>query len=251
MPPCDPAADPLRAVAPLIATADSRLLGAVLLVENGDHVIGVTCAELLRPAHGEALAIVTRLDGSATIPVASWGMGRYSGLGLVEIDVDVPRDHDLEPLSIGAVRATPETRGAPARIVTIVPDGDGFRRELVPVHVDEDDGGGMHETVTRLASPVDPAHADRAFVGAPVFVWFPPDPALGRPSEVLAVAIVQPHFTHTGKPRETPIVGELVGLDDLGRALIDDPEPDERPELAQVAGEIDDQLPPEGAGAKP
>lgn len=234
----------------MIETSGSRLVGAVLLVANGEHVVGVTSAELLRPLHGAELAIVTKLDGSASVPVASWGMGRYSGLGILEFDVDVPRDHDVLPLSIAAVRATPETRGAPAGVVTITAaDGKGYRRELVPVHVDEDDGGGMHDTVTRLASPVEPAHATQAFIGAPVFVWFPPDPALGRPSEVLAVALVQPPFTHTGKPRETPVVGELVGLEDLGRALIDTLDHDERPELAQVAGEIDDHLSPERTAA--
>lgn len=247
MPTLNPEAVELRAVAPLVAlptgsppdpAAVPQLVGAVMLVANGDRVVGVTSSELVRPLDGMPLAIVTKLDGSASIPVSSWSMGRYTGVGLVEIDTAMPSDHDVVPLPIGAVRATPETRGAPAGIAAIVAAERGYRRALVPVHVDADDGGGMSDTITHVASPIDPAHATLAVEGAPLFVWFPADPALGRPSEVLAVATLQPYRAATAKPRETPVIGELVGLEDLGRALISAPKPDERPELPEVAGEI-------------
>lgn len=229
------------------------LVGAVLLVANGDRFVGVTSAELVRPFHGKPLVVMTKLDGSASLVVASWGMGRYSGLGIVELEENaaVPGDHDVAPISIEAVCATPETRGAPGGVAAIVADGEGYRRELVPVHVDNDDGGGMSDIITRVVSPVDAAHASLAVEGAPLFVWFPPDPALGRPSEVLAVAIVHPYRARTAKPRETAVIGELVGLDDLGRALISPPEPDDSREKAEVAGEIKVDTPLDDKPADP
>jgi hypothetical protein len=47
------------------------------------------------------------------------------------------------------------------------------------------------------------------------------------------------------RPRTTPVIAELVGLDDLGRALLTEVEPDAGPELPVVAGEIDDKAPPD------
>jgi hypothetical protein len=99
----------------------------------------------------------------------------------------------------------------------------------------------MSDTLTRIASPIEPAHVGLAIEGAPVFAWFPPNPALGRPGEVLAVAIAYPYRAQTAKPRELPVLAELVGLDDLGRALISTEDHDTRPELEQVvSGEIVD-----------
>lgn len=231
-------------MAPLVATGEHAVLvAAVTIVGNGDRVVGVTSAELLRPYQGKPLVVMTKLDGSASIPVASWGMGRYSGLGIVELEGSLPSDHDLTPIAIGSVRATPDTRGAPAGVVAIVDAAPGYKRELIPIHVDRDDGGGMSDTITHVASPVDAAHGKLAVEGAPVFVWFPADPALGRPSEVLVVAAIDAYRARTIQPRDTPVIGELVGLEDLGRALIAAPKPDERAELKQIAGEIDDVKP--------
>lgn len=242
----DPDAPELRAVAALVARGEPlQLVAPVLLVGNGERVVGVTSAERIRTFQTSTLAVAIALDGTHTVPVAGWGMGRYSGLGIIEIEVEVPRDRDVVPLSLAGVRATPDSRGAPAAAVAIVPADHGtigWRRQLVPVHVDVDDGAGMNDLVTRIASPADVAHAELAFEGAPVFVWFPPDPALGRPGEVMAVAVVHPYRAQSVQPRATPVVGELVGLDDLGRALISSATPPfERPELAQIAGEIEDR----------
>jgi len=109
------------------------------------------------------------------------------------------------------------------------------------VHVDNDDGGGMSDTITRIASPLDPSHVSLDVEGAPVFAWFPPNPALGRKGEVLAVAVAYPYRAQTAKPRSHPVIAELVALDDLGRALISTQEHDSREELTQVAGEIEEK----------
>jgi hypothetical protein len=48
-----------------------------------------------------------------------------------------------------------------------------------------------------------------------------------------------PYRAGTFQPRATPAIAEMIGLDDLGRALIQaTPQPEERPELQQVTGEI-------------
>ena len=56
-----------------------------------------------------------------------------------------------------------------------------------------------------------------------------------------------PYRAGTFQPRKTPAIGELIGLDDLGRALIYVAPVPERPELQQVTGEIsaikDDKAP--------
>ena len=110
---------------------------------------------------------------------------------------------------------------------------------LIPVHVDEDDGGGMSDTVIRIASPIESAHVGLAVEGCALFTWFPPVPALRRTGEVLAVAVAYP-YRGTARPRALPVLCELVALDDLGRALISTQDHDTREELQQVAGEIVD-----------
>ena len=67
-------------------------------------------------------------------------------------------------------------------------------------------------------------------------------------SEVVVVALAVPYRSKLFKPRAHAPIGELVGLEDLGRAL---PWTGEKPEggteLGQVAGEIRD----EAAGRSP
>ena len=64
---------------------------------------------------------------------------------------------------------------------------------------------------------------------------------LGRPSEIVVVALGCTYRQKTFKPRALAALAELVGLDDLGRAL---PwaggEPEGSNELRQIAGEIKD-----------
>jgi hypothetical protein len=211
-----------------------------MLVENAGKTLGITSAEILRAYQGAQLRVLTELDGSQYVDVTNIGMGRYAGVGLLELARAIPDGGGVKPLGLDHVNATSDTRGAPAAIVTITP---AFERMLIPVHVDSDDGGGMSDTLTRIASPIEPAHVGLAIEGAPVFVWFPPNPALGRPGEVLAVAIAYPYRAQTAKPRELPVLAELVGLDDLGRALISTEDHETRPELEQVvSGEIDEKL---------
>ncbi len=230
-------------MAPLVAVvgATQQLVGAITLVENAGKTLGVTSAELLRPHHGAVLRVLLELDGSRYIDVANIGMGRYAGLGLLELSKPVDGDADVKPLSIDHVCATNDTRGAPAGIVTIISVGGSYERLLIGVQVDNDDGGGMADTITRVASPIEATHVGVAVEGCPLFAWFPPNPALGRKGEVLAVAIAYPYRAHA-KPRALPVMAELVALDDLGRALISTQEHDTRPELTQVAGEIVDKL---------
>jgi hypothetical protein len=96
----------------------------------------------------------------------------------------------------------------------------------------------MSDDPIRLASPIDPNHVGAPIEGGVLFTWFPPDPVLGRKSEVLAVAMTYPYRAGNFQPRPTPAIAEMVGLDDLGRALIQPPPAPERPELQQVTGEI-------------
>ncbi len=64
---------------------------------------------------------------------------------------------------------------------------------------------------------------------------------LGRGSELLVVALGCTYRQKTFKPRELAALAELVGLDDLGRALPwNAGEPEGSNELRQVAGEIKD-----------
>jgi len=237
----------LRAVAPLIAIGATgrHLVGTALVVRNGARVIAVSSAELLRPFNGQPLALVHRFAADAkdsTTPVAAWGIGRYAGVAMIELAAPIPPDAtDLEPLDIASVCASVDTRGAPTAIAFVGNSPTGFERTLIPVHIDGDDAGGMLDRTMYLASPHDRAHAAFPVEGAPVFTWFAPDVVLGRPSEVLAVALAYPYRAKTAKPRDTPVIAELVGLDDVGRVLlsaVEPPEPQPR-ELAQVAGEIE------------
>ncbi|MDB4959539.1 MAG: hypothetical protein JWO36_7108 [Myxococcales bacterium] len=233
----------LRAVAPLVMLgAAPRLVGSCTLITNGERTIGFSSAELLRLA-GEPLAIATKLDGSQTIPVASWMMGRNAAIGIIELGAAFPDDESLDvaPLQLGSVCATLDTRGAPAALVVIQTADAGFSRRIVPVHIDAQDGGGMLDEVTRLASPIENLDVDAIADGAALYAWLPPDPVLGRSGECVVVALGVTHRSKLFKPRDLPPLAELVGLEDLGRALPwHAPKPEPASELAQVAGEIRD-----------
>lgn len=231
----------VRSVAPLLVAG--QLIGPVTLVRNGDKTIGATDAELLRPHVGAQLSVATMLDGSAIVPVGNWGLSRNAGLGLIELASPVEVGLDVRPLDLGAVCASVDTRGAPAVLVGIVRDGTGFARSWIPVQVDSDDSAGMSDTAIRLASPLEDAHVGLSVDGASLFAWFPANAALGRASEVLVLGLAQA-YRGFSKPRERPVIAEIVGLDDLGRALIAAQRATEReaePELRQVAGEIEDK----------
>lgn len=233
-------------MAPLVV--EGALIGPVTLVRNGDKIIGVTDAELLRPHVGAALTVVTMLDGSATVPVRHWGVSRQTGLGLVELAAPVEPGLDVRPLDLGAVCASVDTRGAPGALVGIARDGAGFVRSHIPVMLDRDDSDPA-DGVVRLASPLADSDVGAAMEGASLFAWFPPNPALGRAAEVLVLGLAQA-YRGFAKPREHPVIAEIVGLDDLGRALLAAHKLEERePELRQVAGEIEDRgSPTAGAG---
>lgn len=238
----------LRSVAPLLV--EGQLVGAVTLVRNGDKVIGATDPELLRAHVGAKLSVATMLDGSANVAVSHWGLSRTSTLALVELAAPIETGLDVRVLDLGAVSGSLDTRGVPAALVGIVQDGAGFARSFVPVQVDKDPGG-MSDAAPRLASPIDEAHVGTAVAGGALFAWFPPDPALGRASEVLVIGLTQP-YRGFGKPREHPAIAEIVGLDDLGRALLVAHKLEERePELRQVAGEIEARGAPEGRTPEP
>jgi hypothetical protein len=234
------AANELRAVAPLVVLgAKPKLVGPCTLVTNGAQTVAFSSAELLRHA-GEPLAIVLAMDGSKTLRVGAWMMGRIAGMGVAELAEPFPRGAtDVMPLQLGGVSATVDTRGAPAAIVTVAATAKGYERRIVPVHVDHVDGGGMSDEVTRLASPQDAGDAGVATEGAALFAWLPADPVLGRKSEVVAVALAVPYRAKLFKPRAHAPIAELVGLEDLGRALPWTGENAEGgTELGQVAGEI-------------
>jgi hypothetical protein len=227
----------LRSVAPLLV--DGKLVGSITLVRSGERVIGAADAEQLRPHVGAQLTVVTSLDGSTSVAVGHWGLGRQTGLCLVEIAQPIETGLDVRPIELGAVSGSVDTRGAPAVLIGIARDGDGFARSWIPVDVDGDDGAGMSDIVTRVASPIDDEHAGLVVDGAALFAWFPPDPALGRAGEVLLLGLAQPYRGHA-RPRTRPVLAEIIGLDDLGRALLVAQRAEERePELRQVAGELE------------
>jgi hypothetical protein len=231
-------------VAPLVVTgATQTLVGTCTLITNGAKTIAFSSAEVLRAA-GEPLAIALTLDGKRLLRVASWSMGRAPGMGIVELAEPFPKGEvlDVEPLPIAGVCATVDTRGAPSAILTVVASGAGYKRHLIPVHVDAIDGGGMSdEVITRLASPDEPRDVGADADGGALFTWMPPDPVLGRKSEVVAVALALVYRSQTFKPRPLPPLAELVGLEDLGRALPwGAPTRAPTSELGQVAGEIRD-----------
>jgi len=235
----------LRAIAPLVVTAPKlQLVGPCTLVTNGSQVIAFSSAELLRRA-GEPLAIGLTLDCEKTLPVASWSMGRVPHMGVIEIGAPFPKDRaglDVEPLSLASVCATVDTRGAPSALVTVQAAVKGVTRRVIPVHVDAVDGGGISDDIiTRLASPDDAKDLEVDIDGASLFSWMPPDPVLGRKSEVLVVALASPYRAKTFKPRKLAALAELFGLDDLGRALpYQAASGAASNELGQVAGEIRD-----------
>ncbi len=228
----------LRGVAPLVVTATRELIAPLLLVTNGHKTIGMTSAELLRPWEPQQMSVLLMLDGSISVPVANWGMGRYSGVGMIDLTGPVPATADVRPLPISSVCASQDTRGAPSAIATIMVANGRIVRELIGVHVDLADLGGMSDDLGRLASPLDANHVGAPVEGAVLFTWFPADPVLGRKSEVLAMAMTYPYRVGTFQPRATPAIAEMIGLDDLGRALIQATPAPERPELSQVTGEI-------------
>ncbi|HEX3761751.1 MAG TPA: hypothetical protein VHW23_23795 [Kofleriaceae bacterium] len=217
---------------------NGELIGPVTLVRNGTKTIGVTDAELLRPHVGAALTVATMLDGSAIAAVGHWGLSRKSELGLIELAQPVDTGMDVRPIELGAVSGNVDTRGAPAAMVGIVRDGARFVRTHVPVVLDKDDGGDLADGVLQLASPLEDEHVGMRVEGATLWAWFPPNPALGRSGEVLVLGLAQ-GYRGFSKPRRHPVIAEVVGLDDLGRALLMAHKTEERePELRQVAGEI-------------
>ena len=214
----------LRCVAPLVGHGE--LAGVCLLITNGVQTIAVASSEVLRRA-GEPLVILTRLDGSSSLPVTRWQLARHAALGIVELGEGAPFTPEIHPLHLGMLSAAVETRGAPVALVTARAVDVRYARDVIAVQIALDDGGGMSDEIFRLATAIDPREALPD--GAPLFAWMPPDPVLGRSSEVIAVAL--------GVKSRDRI--ELVGLEDAGRAL---PWAEQTPppstELVQVAGEI-------------
>jgi hypothetical protein len=231
----------LRCVAPIVTPGNPpKLVGACTLVTNGERVIAFSSAELLRKA-SEPIEICTRLDGSSTIAVTGWHLGRRVGLGILELAPGAAFTPEVHPLHLGSVHATLDTRGAPSALVTFRADGAGFVRHVIAVHVDNADPSGMSDDITWLASPDDAADEGIEVDGAPLFTWMPPDPVLGRPSEVVVVALGLAYRVPLFKPRAHAPLAELVGLDDLGRALPwAEHTPPPSTALGQVAGEIRD-----------
>lgn len=225
----------MRAVAPLLVNGE--LVGPVTLVRNGSKVIGATDAELVRPHVGAKLTVATTLDGKRKAAVGNWGLSRSASLALVELTDTISGD-EVVPLELGAVCATVDLSASHAALVGIAREGKKYKRTWVPAQIDLDDGAGMSDAVQRLASPLDDANVGAQVAGAALFAWFPANQALGRASEVLVLGLAQA-YRGFAKPRERPVLGEIIGLDDLGRALMAASRMIERePELRQVAGEI-------------
>lgn len=226
-------------MAPLLV--DGQLVGPVTLVRHNGKIIGATEIESLRPHVGAKLTVATMLDGSQTVAVGHWGLSRRAELALIELSGPIDTGLDVRPLDLGAVCASVEPRGAPAALIGIAADGAGFARTFVPVHVDQD--AEAKPDAPRLASPIEAEHVGVKLDGAALFAWFPPNPALARPGEVLVLGLAQA-YRGFAKPREHPVIASLVGLDDLGRALLTSQRTEERePELRQVAGEITARAP--------
>jgi hypothetical protein len=235
------AAGELRSVAPLVVVGSQiELVGPCTVVTNGSHTVALSSAELLRQA-GEPLAIAIAMNGTRVVRIARWTMGRVPGVGIIELAEPFPRDAEIVPLELAGISATVDTRGAPSALVTVAWDGKLFSRRVVPVHVDAFDGGGMIDDIVRLATPDDAADGEAPIDGAPLFSWMPADPVLGRKSEVVAVALGLAYRNKIFKPRANPAIADLVGLEDVGRALPwQGVEPEGSNELDQVAGEIRD-----------
>jgi hypothetical protein len=221
----------LRCVAPLvvITASGTQLVGPCMLITNGQHTIAIASSEVLRRAT-EPLHIMTRLDGDKSVQISSWQLARHAAIGIIELGEGVAFTPEVHPLHLASLSATVETRGAPAALIAIVKSGDAFARVVIDVVVELDDGGGMSDEITRVAVPIKPIDAGTLTDGAPLFAWMPPDPVLGRRSEVIALALAV--LSRGGTV-------ELIGLEDAGRAL---PWAEQTPapsnELGQVAGEI-------------
>jgi len=237
----------LVAVAPLVVTGGDKpvLVGPCTLVTNGTKTIAFSSAELLRNAP-EPLGVALTMDGKTTLPVTQWIAARNLGMGIIELGAPYPKDNDdldVVPLELGAISATVDTRGAPSSLVTIVATATGFGRKAVPVFVDLVDGAGMSDDVlARLASPIEAADVDAVVDGGALFSWMPADAVLGRPPEVVAVALGIAYKNSQFKPREHAAIAELLGLEDLGRALPFEAvaKVEGSNELGQIAGEIKD-----------
>jgi hypothetical protein len=233
-------ASELRAVAALVVLGPGapQLVGACTLITNGTQTVAFSSSELLRRA-GEPLAIALTFDATKTIPVTAWTLTRSPRMGLIELGAAFPRDAalDVQPLPIGSVCATVDTRGAPSAIVGVQAGaGTIWTRRMIPVHVDAVDAG--MSDIVQLASPDEALDIDAEIDGAALITWMPSDPVLGRPDETVLVALATTHADRSHKPRELPVIARLSGLEDLGRALPYKPPETATNELEQVAGEI-------------
>ncbi len=233
-------ASELRAIAALVVLGPGapQLVGACTLVTNGRQTVAFSSSDLLRRA-GEPLAIALTFDGSKTVPVTAWTLTRSPRMGLIELGAAFPRDAalDVQPLPIGSVCATVDTRGAPSAIIGVQPGtGTLWTRRMIPVHVDTIDAG--MSDVIQLASPDEALDIDAEIDGAALITWMPSDPVLGRSDETVLVALATKHADRSHKPRELPVIARLSGLEDLGRALPYTPPETATNELGQVAGEI-------------
>jgi hypothetical protein len=220
--------------------ARPQLVGSCTLVTNGVHTAAFASAEVLRQAP-DPLVIAVNFDLSRTVPVPTWMQGRHAAIGIIDLATTFPRDGklDVEPVAISAVCATVDTRGGAAALVTIREIEGKYSRHVVSVQVDSVDGAGMSDEPTRLASPFEEAEAAGITQGGALFAWLPADPVLGRKSETVVVALGVPYLAKIFKPRDLPPIAELVGLEDLGRAVMWNAEMVESGnDLAVVAGEI-------------
>lgn len=228
----------VRCVAPVVVVTNggAKLVGPCVLVSNGAHAIALASAELLRKA-GEPLAIVTRLDGSATLPIKAWHLGRHPAIGVIDLGDSSAFTPEVRPIGLEVLSASVDTRGAPAALVGLRMEAGVFARIAVGVQLVVDDGGGMSDEVTRLAVPQERMPDGAQLDGAPLFAWMPADPVLARPSEVVVVALgIAPRTRTFGS--YAPIA-ELVGLEDAAVALpwLEQP-PVAQEGPVQVAGEI-------------
>lgn len=225
-------------MAPLVVVAPGgvKLVGPCVLVSNGAHAVALASAEALRKA-GEPLAILTRLDGSAMLPIKAWHLGRHPSLGVIDLGDNSPFTPEVRPLELGSLSATIDTRGAPAALIGVRLEAGVFARVAVGIQLVVDDGAGMSDDVARLAVPQERVPDGALLDGAPLFAWMPADPVLGRGSEVVALALgIAPLSRTFGS--YAPIA-ELVGLEDAAIALpwLEQPPPVHDGPV-QVAGEI-------------
>jgi hypothetical protein len=221
-------------VAPLVTLGDKpTFVGPCTIVTNDERAVAFSSAEILRRA-AEPLVIYTRLDGSSSIPVKAWQLGMRGGVGLIDIPPGTAFSTDVHPLHLSSVYATLDIRGAPAGVVSFTAS---FERRVIGVHVDNADPTGEDALWLATAASTDDDGVE--IDGAPLFAWIPPDPVLGRGSEVVIVALAVTYQQGALAPRKRPPLAELVGLDDLSRVLPwAEQTPPPRAELEQVAGEI-------------